>query len=179
MESPSDDERDGWIEIHDLDALVESDDKIRECRYFLSLIERERNWNRFRWLTSSFMGAGYSFFEIQALGAFFSLYHPQTGDPIQNDEALTVLRRYVSVLQDAKRPSYVKTKGVHRITEVLYNLRRGNTHHYPLTIRPPRESEAGEFQLGGTNERGRPVLQFCREVLALIEEVNQQLEKAL
>ena len=179
MELPGDEERDGWIEIHDLDALAEADDKVRECRYFLSLIERERNWHCFRWLTSAFLGAAYSFFEIQALGAFFSFYHPETGDPIENDEALTVLRRYVAVVQDAKRPSYVKTKGVHPVTEVLYNMRRGNTHHYPLTIRPPSESAPEEFQFGGTKERGRPVLQFCREVLALIEDVNQQLEKVI
>src|SRR5947209_7496086 len=130
MASTGDAQEEGEFEIYDLDALAEADDKAQECRYFLSLIEKEKDWNHFRWLTSAFLGAAYSYFEIQALRAFFSFWHPETGEPIENDEALTILRRYVAVLQDAKRRSYVKTKGVHPITEVLYDLRRGNTHHY-------------------------------------------------
>jgi hypothetical protein len=179
MEPPADAGNSSWIEIHDLDALPEADDKVEECRYFLSLIESENDWRRFRWLTSAFLGAAYSFFETQALRSFFSFWHPETGEPIENDEALGVLGQYVRVVQNPKRPSFVKTAGVHPITDLLYKLRNANTHSYPLTIRSPNVSSPELFQFGGHRERGKPVVQFCREVFAIIEELNQKLEQLL
>src|SRR6266853_1777788 len=115
MEMLPDDQAD-WIKLADLESIADVDDKVKECRYFLTLMEKESDRARFRWLTSAFLGAAYSFFEISALSTYFSFWDPHTGDPIQSDDALGVLRQYVAVLQDAKRKSYVKTKGVHPVT---------------------------------------------------------------
>src|SRR6266480_1385369 len=123
-----------WFNLLDFDAIALPSDKLDECRFFLDLIEKEVDAQRFRWLISAFFGAAYSYFEILALHAYESFADPESGESIADYDALEVLRRYVVIVQDAKRPSFVKTAGRHPITKQLYELRKKNTHHAPLSI---------------------------------------------
>lgn len=166
-----------WLNLLDLDAIADPSDKLSECEYFLLLATQENDKDKFRWLVSAFFGAAYSFFEINALRAYQSFHNPETGDPIENEEALETLRRYVRVLQDAKRPTYVKTAGLHEITKELYELRRGNTHHYPLSIMISGSPLPENFHFGSLSGKGIPALAFCRQVMALIHEVKNELQQ--
>ena len=161
----------------DLDAVADPSDKIAECQFFLALAERESDAQRFRWLVSAFFGAAYSFFEINALRVFHSFWDPRTGEPIENSEALEVLRRYVTVLQNVKKPTFIKTGGNHRLTQELYELRRGSTHHYPLSIMATSSTLPEGFHFGSLKGKGTPALPFCREAMALIEEAERELQK--
>ena len=109
-------DREDWLNLLDFDAIADPSDKTTECEYFLELATQENDKDKFRWLISAFFGAAYSFFEINALRAYQSFHNPETGDPIENEEALEILCRYVRVSQDVKRPTYVKTAGQHEIT---------------------------------------------------------------
>jgi hypothetical protein len=150
---------------------------LSECEYFFELATQENDKDKFRWLISAFFGAAYSFFEINALRAYESFHDPVTGEPIQNQEALDTLRRYVRVCQDAKRPTYVKTAGQHNITKELYELRKGNTHHYPLSIMARGQRIPEDFHFGSLSGKSIPALAFCRQVLSLIHEVENELQK--
>jgi hypothetical protein len=166
-----------WLNLLDLDSIADPSDKLTECEFFLELATQENDKDKFRWLISAFFGAAYSFFEINALRAYQSFHNPETGDPIENEEALETLRRYVRVLQDAKRPSYVKTAGQHEITKELYELRKGNTHHYPLSIMTSGKMLPENFQFGSLSGKGIPALAFCRQVISLIREVENELQQ--
>lgn len=165
-----------WLNLLDLDAIADPADKLPECEYFLALASDETDKDKFRWLISAFFGAAYSFFEINALRGYQSFHNPNTGDPIENEEALETLRRYVKVVQDVKRPTYVKTSGHHKITKELYNLRKGNTHHYPLSIMTCGTRLPDDFHFGSLSGKGIPALAFCREVMSLIREVENELQ---
>lgn len=165
-----------WLNLLDLDAIADPSDKLSECDFFLQLASQENDKDKFRWLISAFFGAAYSFFEINALRAYQSFHNPETGDPIENEEALETLRRYVRVVQDAKRPTYVKTAGQHEITKELYELRKGNTHHYPLSIMTSGKPLPENFHFGSLSGKGIPALAFCRQVISLIREVENELQ---
>jgi len=170
-------ETDSWLNLLDLDAIADPADKLSECEYFLELATLESDKEKFRWLISAFFGAAYSFFEIHALRAHHSFHNPETGVPIENDEALKTLRRYVRVEQDPKRSTYVKTAGQHKITKVLYDLRGGNTHHFPLSLMTSGERLPDDFHFGNISGKGVPALSFCREVMSLIHLVESELRK--
>src|SRR5688500_8647495 len=106
-EAPS--ELDEWLNLVDLGAIADPYDKIGECEYFLEFASREQDPGRFRWLISAFFSAAYSFFEISALNAFHAITDPATGKQLEDSEATAILRRYVTVFQNAKNPSFVKT----------------------------------------------------------------------
>ena len=165
-----------WLNLLDLDSIADPSDKTFECEYFLRLATEEKDKDKFRWLISAFFGAAYSFFEINALRAYQGFHNPKTGAPIENGEAIETLRRYVRVFQDVKRPTYVKTAGQHEITKELYDLRKGNTHHYPLSIMTSGTAVPEGFQFGSLSGKGIPALAFCREAMSLIREVENELQ---
>ncbi len=175
MHSKITDDVDDWLNLLDLDSIAEPSDKLHECEYFLELAVRENNKDKFRWLISAFFGSAYSYFEIHALRAYQSFHNPETGDAIVNGGALEVLRNYVRVFQDIKRPNYVKTAGQHKITKELYNLRKGNTHHYPLSIMQNECKSPDGYSFGSLSGKGVPALDFCRKVMSLIKEVESEL----
>lgn len=166
-----------WQNLFELDAIADPSDKLAECQYFLELAVQESDKNKFRWLISAFFGAAYSFFEINALRAYQCFQNPETGNPIANDEALEVLRCYVTVKQDPRRPTYVKTSGQHEVTKALYALRRGNTHHFPLSLVTNGPQLPEDFCLGIPSANGRRALDFCRQVMLLIQRVESDLQQ--
>lgn len=176
MESSAPSEFDDWLDLLDLNAIADPDDKIAECEYFLALASAELELKRFRWLISAFFGAAYSFFEISALNAFHAFTNPQTDDPIEDSQALDTLRRYVKVFQNVKRPSFVKTGGHHDVTKQLYELRKGNTHHVPLSIMAAGPTLPEDFHFGYITGKGTPALAFCRAAMSLIRQVQRELQ---
>lgn len=168
-------ELDVWLNLLDLSAIADPFEKISECQYFLDLASKETNVQCFRWLISAFFAAAYSFFEISALSAFHAFTDPKTGEPIEDSDGLEVLRRYVTVFQNVKNPSFVKTGGNHEITRQLYELRKRNTHHFPMSIMSTAAELPETFQFGYIRGQGTPALAFCRKVMALIHKVHQEL----
>jgi hypothetical protein len=169
-------ELDDWIDLLDLEALAEPSDKVNEAEYFLDLASKEVDVQRFRWLISAFFGAAYSFFETSALAAFHGFTNPETGGAIADDKALEVLRRYVKIVQNIKNPYFVKTGGLHPITAQLYELRKRNTHYYPMSIMAAGPSLPIDFQFGNLMGHGTPALAFCRESMSLIRTVQTELQ---
>ncbi len=163
------------IDQIDMSAIAIPDDKINECEYYLKLASNEKDNDKFRWLISAFFNAAYSFFEITALSAYNAYNDPENGDPIEDGEALDAIRCYVRVFQNSKNPSFVKTSGLHEITEKLYDLRKENTHHYPLSIMKVGESVPEDFHFGYLKGEGTPALEFCREVMGIIFELNKEI----
>ena len=159
----------------DIQAIALPEDKITECKYFMELASSESDSNKFRWLISAFFNAAYSFFEITALSAFNAYHDPETGEPIEDSDALVTLRNYVKVSQNKNKPSFVNTAGLYETTERLYKLRKGNTHHYPLSIMATGSTLPEDFHFGHLKDKGIPALKFCREVMTLIEGGSQRV----
>jgi len=165
-----------WKSLLDFDAIADPFDKIAECQYFLILASHEPDVQRFRWLISAFFGAAYSFFEISAMSAFHAFTDPKTGEQVEDAEALEILRRYVTIFQNVKNPSFVKTGGLHEVTKQLYELRKGNTHHFPLSIMVTGQELPETFHFGYISGQGVPALPFCRKTIALMRQVHQELQ---
>lgn len=170
---------DGWVNLSEIDigAIADPDDKIAECKFFLSLASSEKNVQHFRWLISAFLGAAYSFFEISALSAYYRFSDHETGEPIEDAQSLEILRRYVKVVQDAKRPRYVKTAGHHPITKQLYEIRKSNTHHISMSIMSTGQLLPEDFHFGYLMGQGIPALAFCRQAMELIGQVHEEVQE--
>ena len=160
----------------DLSAIADPGDKVRECEFFLGLAESEADRTRFRWLISAYLNAVYSYFETSALYAAAAFIDPETGEPVEDSEAVEVLRKYVRVSQNEKRPYYVKTSGLHPAVARLYEVRKAATHHFPLSIMATGHNLPEDFHLGSMSGEGEPLLALCRDALAVIRQVQAELE---
>jgi len=164
-----------WLNRWDIQSVPDFDDKVRECEFFFGQLVAEDNRSRFRWLLSGFLNATYSFFESTALAAHFR-FTDADGNPIIDNEGLSILRRHVKVEQRKKDPEYVKTTGATPLTKQLYEIRRKCTHHFPLSIMVTGASLPEDFHLGDMRGEGTPVMPFCREVLQLIQSIHSEID---
>lgn len=160
----------------DLGAIADRDDKIRECEFFLGLASVETDRARFRWLISAYLNAVYSYFETTALYASVAFTNPETGKPIEDMEAVETLRKYVSVKQNEKNLTYVKTGGLHPVIAHLYEIRKAATHHFPLSIMAAGPNLPEDFHLGKMKGEGKPLLALCREAIMVIRKVQAELD---
>ncbi len=163
-----------WLSRWDLEAVADLDDKVKECTFFFEALQLETDRSRFRWLASAFLNAAYSFFESSALTAYFR-FMDADGNVYEDREGLTVLRRHVRVVRNERNPNFVKTAGLTPLTERLYELRKKNTHHYPLVIMAAGLSLPDDFQFGTMRGEGTPVLSLYREALDVIRSVYREI----
>lgn len=164
------------LERLDLDAIADPCDKIRECEFFLGLASIETDRTRFRWLVSAYLNAVYSYFETTALYASVAFTDPQTGEPIEDGDAVDKLRAYVRLFQNQKKPYYVKTGGLHPVIARLYEVRKAATHHFPLSIMAAGPNLPEDFHLGSMRGDGEPLLALCRQALAVIKQVQTEID---
>jgi hypothetical protein len=176
MPPPADLPPDNFLERLDLGAIADAGDKVRECEFFLDVASGEKDRARFRWLVSAYLNAVYSYFETSALYASVAFTDPETGDPIEDTEAVETLRAYVRVFQHEKKPYYVKTGGLHPVVARLYEVRKAATHHFPLAIMAAGPNLPEDFHLGSIQGEGQPLLAVCREALAVVKQVQSELE---
>ena len=162
----------------DADSIALPDDKYKECKYFYQLLSVECNRDKFRWLLSAFLSCCYSFLEVKAKSLYFAFSDNETGEPIEDEDSLNILREYVTAQQNKNNPSYVKTKGVHDLIKKLYDIRHDNTHHYALSIMKGDNDSPESFKIGHNISKAVPALAFCREVLALFDELNKKLDES-
>jgi len=163
-----------WFSRLDFSAMEDAPNKLAECEFFFSLASQETDRAKFRWLVSAFFNAAYSYFEMSALRAHFA-FTTETGDPLEDRVALNVLKEYVGVERSSKKSGYVKTLGRHPITKKLYDLRRRNTHHFPLSIMVTGTDLPEDFHFGHMQGEGASGLSFCRDVLSLIHQVQSKI----
>jgi hypothetical protein len=162
----------------DLSAIAPPDDKIAECHYFLALAEQEPDREKFRWLISAFLNAVYSYFEIKALAAYEAYSHGETGEYIANEGALVVLRQYLQIKQVKNKSSFVKTSGFNRVCEEIYEIRKQNTHHYPLSILQTQGELPEAYTFGCTPSNAIPALRLCRNIMSIIENLETELNRS-
>ena len=160
----------------DLAAIADSGDKLRECEFFLGLASIETDRARFRWLISAYLNSVYSYFETTALYASVAFTNPETGDPVEDTEAVETLRPYVRICQNANRPYFVKTGGLHPVVARLYEVRNASTHRFPLSIMVAGPNLPEDFHLGNISGAGEPLLALCRETLAVVKQVQAELD---
>jgi hypothetical protein len=177
MQQPTAPSIDDILERLDLGAIADPGDKIRECDFFLGLASIETDRARFRWLVSAYLNAVYSYFETTALYASVSFTDPETGDPIEDAEAVEKLRAYVRIFQNEKKPYYVKTGGLHPVIARLYEVRKAATHHFPLSIMATGSNLPEDFHLGNMKGEVDPLLALCREALVVIKQVQVELDE--
>lgn len=159
----------------DMAAVPLPDDKRNECKYFLSLAERVKDRDEFRWLLSAFLGAAYSYIEIKAQSLCNRYYDEHTDAMYPDENGLEVLRRHVRVFQNKKNPNYVKTSGKSQLLKQLYEHRKENTHNYSLPITKMNSSVPESFGIGLHPDKAVPALQLCRDVLELFHDLEDEV----
>lgn len=174
MENANNFDFEDWLDRWDIQAVPDFDDKLRECEFFFELLSKETDRNKFRWLLSGFLNAAYSFFESSALTAHFR-YTDSDGEPYEDGEGISILRRHVKVEQNKKNRNFVKTAGLTPLTRQLYEVRKKCTHHFPLSIMVTGSSLPENFHLGSMKGEGVPAMPFCRDVLQLIQSVFAEI----
>lgn len=163
-----------WLNRWDMESVPDFNDKVRECAFFFELLSNEADRDRFRWLLSGFLNAAYSFFETAALNAYFRYTDPD-GEPYEDEEGLTVLRRHVEVIKHKNNPNFVKTAGLTPLTKQLYEVRKKCTHHFPLSIMAAGPSLPEDFHIGSMKGHGLAAMPLCRESVHLIQSVYAEI----
>lgn len=160
----------------DLGALEAARNKVDECAYFLGLASKETERAAFRWLVSAFLSAAYSYFEMTALEALFKNVD-DNGDTYADRATLVALEQHVEV-QKSGPPGRerVKTIAKSAFAKRLYEFRRRNTHHFPLSIMEAGPSLPQDFYFGQIRGTGEPVLAFCTDVMDLVRRVQREME---
>ena len=166
----------GNLEHIDFEAIADPDDKIRECEFFLDLASKEADRARFRWLISAYLNAVYSFFETSALYFSVAFTDPETGDPIEDSEAIEILRNYVRVTQNKKTPYFVKTEALNPVVARLCKLRNAATHHYPLSIMAAGPKLPDDYHSGSTKGEGESLLALCRNAFEVVKQVQAEID---
>ncbi|TXG99901.1 MAG: hypothetical protein E6R08_00270 [Nevskiaceae bacterium] len=165
---------DRYLDRLDLAAIESARDKVEECRFFLGLASIETDRARFRWMLSAFLNAAYSYFEMAALEAHFRFCDPD-GNPFADEQTLATLEQHVKV--DKDRRDRVKTIAVSPLAQQLFNIRKGNTHHFPLSIMEAGPALPEGFEIGRFRGEGVPALAFAREAMALVEQVQREIDE--
>lgn len=163
-----------WFSRWDMEALAPIRDKVNECAFFFNALSQETKRDQFRWLVSAFLNSAYSFFESSALTAYFR-YTDHNGEPYEDSQGLDILRKHVKVTQRKNNPEYVTTEGQTLLTKQLYEFRKKSTHHLPLSIMIRDNVLPEGFQFGSMRDEGVPVMPLCREVMALIQKVDSEI----
>lgn len=167
---------DDWLALLDIEAVPNLDDKLGECEFLFRLMTAELDRDKFRWLTSAFLNAAYSFFESSALIAFVR-FTDENGEPSPDHHALEVLGRYVKVERGGRKRDFVKTTPLHPLTAQLYEFRKKSTHHYSLSVMITGPSLPDDFHFGSTRGQGVPVMGLCGEVMTLIRCVQREIDR--
>ena len=158
----------------DLSAVVLPDDKLKECQYFYNLLELEFDRDKFRWLLGAFLNACYGHLEFKAAYLYYSFADPETGEPVEDWEALEILRNYVRVFQQ-KRSGFIKTSGLSELTEKLYKFRNRSTHDGGIEIMQVGNCLPSDFHIGSHTGQGTPALEFCKDILEFFSELETEI----
>lgn len=161
----------------DLSAIALPEDKFEECMFFFCLMSVEIHRDKFRWLPSAFLNASYSYLEIKAKSLHFSIFDPDTGEPVEDSAGLDVLKRYVRTFQDKKNPEFVKTSAFDTLLKSLYEIRKANTHNYSLSIMKRGDNLPKDFVIGDRIGSGTPALELSEQVMAFFTQLEKELEE--
>lgn len=163
----------------DLASIPLPDDKIEECRFFFNALSIEPDRKHFRWLVSAFLNAAYSFFESEALTAYFRFFSPDDGVAHKDQHAISTLENHIGTkFQPTKnRPEYVKTWGDTDITRKLYLIRKTSTHYGSLTITSDGKNVPSDFRIKLSCGESVLAVSFCSEVLQLITDIYSEINE--
>jgi hypothetical protein len=162
----------------DLAAIASPDDKLNECKYFFQLMSTETNRSHFRWLLSAFLNACYSYLEVKAQYLYNSFNNPETGEPVEDEDSLLILRQYIRAFRNQNKPDFINTSGLTELTKRLYKLRNSSTHDWGLAVMKVGNTLPNDFQIGHLRNQGAPALGFCKEILSLFDKIESELGEA-
>lgn len=160
----------------DLSAVVLPDDKLKECEFFYALLAVERDRDKFRWLLGAFLNGCYGFLEFKAAYLHYAFFDPESGEPVEDWEALEALRKYVKVFQQKNKSGFIKTSGLSELMKKLYKFRNRSTHDGGIEIMVAGSQLPNDFQIGMYKSKGYPAVEFCEEVLSFLKDLELQLE---
>lgn len=165
-----------WLNLLDLSAIADPNDKLRECEFFFDLASHEVDRDRFRWLTTSFLNSAYSFLECSALRAYVSIMDPKSGALIKDSSAIETLEKYIKLSPQSKDPYFIKTQAKHPLVSRLYELRKRSVHHFPLSVMITGTSLPENFHIGETIGEGEPAILLLQSILCLLNQINGELQ---
>lgn len=163
------------LEDIDLSAVVLPDDKLSECDFFYSLLKKEVDRDKFRWLFGAFLNACYGHLEYKA--AYFHYAHcdPESGETIEDGESLETLRKYVKVFKNNNKSGFVKTSGLSELMDKLYKYRNTSTHDGGVGIMKCGDDLPKDFKIGYHKSTAVSALDFCSQVLEFFSDLEAEL----
>lgn len=174
----------GWDGIVTDHTPLRVGDKLDEAKFFLDLMRREPELDRFRWLTSACLGACSAALDWLGTNAHFA-YFDEDGEEIPDKHALDVLSKYMTV---TKGNWLVRVVPIEPTLVEMRKLRNRTAHRNWLWIdkhphRGDNEAPGNKFvfvdQLPGGLLKcrpGKPVCEFCSEVVHLIVSISDETE---
>jgi len=165
------------LEDIDLSAVVLPDDKLRECNFFYVLLNHECDRDKFRWLLGAFLNACYGYLEYKATYLHYAYCDPESGNPIEDWEALGTLKKYINVFKMKNKSGFIKTSGLSELMDKLYNYRNTSTHDGGIGIIKAGDNLPYDFQIGHHKSKAISALDFCSEVLSFLCDLEKELKE--
>lgn len=155
-------------------GYLDAEDKLKECSFFLDLMAKTTDADQFRWLTSAYLEGARAAMDWLACGVFYA--HPNDHDgryTEPDDAAIATLRRYMDLKQE-KKSGKVYAAPLTPLLKELSAHRKMTAHEGLLWIGPKAVRDPNEFRFWSGDT---PVLEFAREVLALLKNIQDELRR--
>ncbi len=159
----------------DLEGIVphgslEITDKLDECRFFLRMMNRTKDWARFRWLTSAYLNAARAALDWLAYSVHYAWFDDD-GEQRPDRKAMDALMKHLDLKREVKTGKVYASPKIPLLRE-LCRHRSVTAHEGPLTIKPEKVSSPRQFVF---RDGGQPVISFAEDVLDLLVKIQREL----
>jgi len=180
----------GWKGIIPAIERLDVADKLAETRYFHARMGGATSPQEFRWNTSAFLASARATLDWLAWIVNRRAGLDESGAD-RREQGLAALGKYMKLYErpgtSGKQKLFVAPK--HPLLIILYEMRQETSHRSSLWIQPApsgtpggsgQGNESYAFVEPGENPAdfrpGRKVLPFCREIVALIDQIRAELQ---
>ncbi len=159
------------------EGYLEATDKLKECRFFLNLMERTTAFDDFRWFTSAFLSAARAVMDWLATSAHHAIPGDGPWEMEEDPQAVRILKKHSGDVSRAKKSGKVYAKDPRDpLLQKLCADRNENAHNGPVWIKPERVDDPCEFKFGGDDT---PVIDFAKGVIDRLTDIQHELRPDL
>lgn len=159
------------------EGYLEAADKLKECRFFLGLMERTTHFDHFRWLTSAFISAARAVPDWLATSAYYAIPGDGPWDMEEDPEAVKILKTHFGVVLGPPKSGKVYAKEPRDpLLQKLCADRNENSHNGPVWIKPEQVNDPREFKFGWDD---MPVIDFAKDVIIRLTDIQHELRPDL
>jgi hypothetical protein len=154
---------------------LEAADKLKECRFFLNLMERTTAFDDFRWYTSAFLSAARAVMDWLATSAHYAIPGEGQWEMEEDPQAIATLSKHFSMRPNKSGKVFAQSPA-DPLLQKLCDDRNETAHRGPLWIKPEQVTDPHEFRFGWDDTL---VLEFANAVMDTLIAIQREVRPDL